>query len=141
MIAKRNPIGLTLTQNTFDYEQSLEWSDLLQRAAVVVVGLVIAFCLGTAVIRYWQASDPYIQEVLAQEGNASRGQAIFQMNCAVCHGIEATGEVGPNLRGVSDHRTRASLIKQVISGKTPPMPQFQPNPQDMADLLEYLEKL
>jgi len=88
-----------------------------------------------------QASEPYIKEVLAQEGNADRGEAIFKMNCAVCHGIEATGEVGPTLRGVSDHKTKVSLIKQVISGKTPPMPQFQPNAQDMADLLKYLEKL
>ncbi|MFZ4555923.1 MAG: cytochrome c, partial [Pseudanabaena sp.] len=26
-------------------------------------------------------------------------------------------------------------------GETPPMPQFQPSPQDMADLLSYLKQL
>jgi len=29
----------------------------------------------------------------------------------------------------------------VVSGETPPMPMFQPKPQEMADLLKYLEKL
>jgi hypothetical protein len=33
------------------------------------------------------------------------------------------------------------LIQQVVSGNTPPMPQFQPEAKDMADLLEYLEQL
>ncbi|MFM6660226.1 MAG: cytochrome c, partial [Microcystis panniformis] len=32
-------------------------------------------------------------------------------------------------------------IEQVISGKTPPMPKFQPDTQAMADLLVYLENL
>lgn len=97
--------------------------------------------LGIFSVRYWQASAPYIRDVLALSGDPGRGEAIFRMNCAVCHGIEATGEVGPSLRGVAAHRTRVSLIQQVISGQTPPMPQFQPTPQDMADLLEYLEEL
>ncbi|MFH7245838.1 MAG: c-type cytochrome [Spirulina sp.] len=94
-----------------------------------------------ATVRYVQASDPYIHEVLSLEGNLERGEAIFKMNCAVCHGFEATGEVGPTLVSVSDHRTKVSLIKQVVSGQTPPMPQFQPDPQAMADLLGYLESL
>jgi hypothetical protein len=29
----------------------------------------------------------------------------------------------------------------VVSGRTPPMPKFQPEAQEMADLLEYLENL
>ncbi|MBE7381924.1 MAG: cytochrome c [Leptolyngbya sp. SIO1E4] len=92
-------------------------------------------------VRHVQAADPYVQEVLALDGNERRGQDIFQMNCAVCHGIQARGEVGPSLLGVSARKSQARLIKQVVSGKTPPMPQFQPDPQDMADLLKYLESL
>ncbi|MCY7276760.1 MAG: cytochrome c, partial [Phormidesmis sp. CAN_BIN44] len=37
--------------------------------------------------------------------------------------------------------SRTRLIDQVISGKTPPMPQFQPSPQEMADVLSYLKSL
>lgn len=98
--------------------------------------------MGTALgMRQLQAADPYIHDVLTLEGDQERGQAIFQMNCAVCHGIAANGEVGPSLQQVSSRLSRVQLINQVISGKTPPMPQFQPDPQDMADLLDYLETL
>ncbi len=105
---------------------------------VLLLAVVVA---GVFLVRHVQASDPYIQAVLALPGNTSRGQEIFQMNCAVCHGLEAHGEVGPSLLEVSARKSKINLIKQVVSGKTPPMPQFQPNPQDMADLLKYLESL
>lgn len=106
-----------------------------------LLGIALAALLVVAGIRHLQASEPYIRDVLSLSGDQARGEAIFRMNCAVCHGIEARGEVGPSLHSVSDRKTKVSLIKQVISGKTPPMPQFQPEAQDMADLLEYLETL
>ena len=89
----------------------------------------------------FQKSDPYIDRVLAQSGNPTQGHAIFQMNCAGCHGLNADGKVGPSLRGVSARRNNMSLIEQVTSGKTPPMPQFQPSVKEMADLLQYLNTL
>ncbi|HEY9708744.1 MAG TPA: cytochrome c, partial [Oculatellaceae cyanobacterium] len=69
------------------------------------------------------------------------GYAMFQINCAGCHGLQADGRIGPSLQHVSSRKSKGSLIHQVISGETPPMPKFQPNPQEMADLLSYLEKL
>ena len=129
-----------MAQNTLN-ENTEDLNSLLKKAALVAVALVVTVVLSVVAIRYAQASDPYIQEVLALQGNGSRGEAIFNMNCSACHGLEATGEVGPKLLGVSDHKTKVGLIKQVISGETPPMPQFQPEPRDMADLLSYLEQL
>ncbi|MBD0336339.1 MAG: cytochrome c [Cyanobacteria bacterium Co-bin13] len=129
-----------MTQETFE-EQPSELTVLLQKEARVLFVLFVAVLTAILFARYLEAADPYIHQVLVLQGDHNRGEAIFRMNCAVCHGIEATGEVGPDLRGVSDHKNKVSLIKQVTSGKTPPMPQFQPNPQDMADLLEYLEGL
>lgn len=85
--------------------------------------------------------DPYVHEVLALEGDAVLGHAIFQINCSGCHGIMADGKVGPSLKSVSSRKSRTKLIEQVISGQTPPMPKFQPSPQEMADLLSYLEGL
>jgi mono/diheme cytochrome c family protein len=130
----------TLTDNALDKElqdQAINLPQLLGVLVLIVVTVVSVF-VG---VRHVQASDPYIQDVLALDGNADRGQEIFQMNCAVCHGIEANGEVGPSLLGVSARKSKVKLIKQVVSGNTPPMPQFQPKPEDMADLLEYLEQL
>ncbi len=129
-----------MAQETLD-KQAEDLSSLLKRAALSAITLVVAIVFSVVAVRYSQASDPYIREVLSLQGDHTRGEAIFRMNCAVCHGIEATGEVGPKLLGVSDHKTRVGLIKQVISGKTPPMPQFQPEPREMADLLNYLEQL
>jgi mono/diheme cytochrome c family protein len=133
-------ISLTLAPETLD-EQTEDLRSLLKKAALIAVALVATVVLSVVVVRYSQASDPYIHQVLSLEGNGERGEAIFKMNCAVCHGLQATGEVGPKLVGVSDRKTKVGLIQQVISGKTPPMPQFQPDPEDMADLLIYLEKL
>ncbi|HEY9689170.1 MAG TPA: cytochrome c [Coleofasciculaceae cyanobacterium] len=91
--------------------------------------------------QWFQPLDPYMQSVLELQGDRDRGRAIFSMNCAVCHGADGTGYVGPSLVGVSNRKSQVALIEQVISGKTPPMPQFQPAPRDMADLLCYLETL
>lgn len=85
-------------------------------------------------------ADPYIQEVLALQGNVNKGHDIFQINCAACHGSQGDGHVGPSLRNIPKRRSKSSLIHQVVSGETPPMPKFQPSPQEMADLLSYLEK-
>lgn len=108
---------------------------------LMVVAVVLTVLVVMVAFHQWQMSDPYIKSVLSLNGNSVRGHAIFQMNCAGCHGLQADGRVGPSLQGVSKHKSAIGLIHQVISGDTPPMPQFQPTPQDMADLLSYLEKL
>jgi len=97
--------------------------------------------MALALSQWFQPLDPYMQSVLELQGDRDRGRAIFSMNCAVCHGADGTGYVGPSLLNVSSRKSQVALIEQVISGKTPPMPQFQPAPRDMADLLCYLETL
>ncbi|ANV83258.1 cytochrome C [Picosynechococcus sp. PCC 7003] len=107
---------------------------------VIVLVLAIA-ALGIFGVYSTHASDPYVQQVLALQGDELRGNAIFQINCAGCHGPQADGNVGPSLRAVAQRKSDGRLIQQVISGKTPPMPKFQPAPQEMADLLSYLRTL
>ncbi len=116
-------------------------SSIIQRAISILVGLLLAAGILIWGVDAITTSDPYVRSVLEIAGDAGRGREIFQLNCAVCHGLEADGEVGPNLHEVSERKSRVALIEQVISGKTPPMPQFQPNKKDMADLLSYLETL
>jgi len=113
----------------------------IYRFSMVII--VVLFLISTFLITFHLAkmSDPYIKEVLSLQGNVSRGYEIFQINCAACHGQLADGIVGPSLEDVSHRKSRISLIEQVISGKTPPMPKFQPDSQAMADLLVYLENL
>ncbi len=104
-------------------------------AVLLIIGASI---LGSHLI---QVSDPYIHNVLSLNGDSVRGNAIFQINCAGCHGFQADGRVGPSLQHVSQRKSKINLIHQVTSGQTPPMPKFQPSHQEMADLLSYLEKL
>jgi mono/diheme cytochrome c family protein len=105
-----------------------------------MVGLSICLC---AIVGWHslQESNPYINSVLAKKGDPTLGHAIFQINCSGCHGIDAKGRVGPSLVDISKRKSPHSLIEQVTSGNTPPMPQFQPSHQEMADLLSYLATL
>lgn len=112
-----------------------------QRLIVTVLALALCIIITIVSIDIWRMSDPYVKSVLSLRGDTTQGQAIFQMNCSGCHGIQAEGKVGPTLIGVSKRKTRERIIHQVISGETPPMPQFQPSPAEMANLLKYLERL
>lgn len=105
------------------------------------LAILIVIPLAILGVQMAQASDPYVKNVLSLMGNPVQGKAIFQINCAGCHGLEADGLVGPSLQAVPKRKSRYGLIHQVISGETPPMPKFQPSAQEMADLLSYLEGL
>nr|WP_263858189.1 cytochrome c [Waterburya agarophytonicola] len=91
---------------------------------------------------YWRkTSDPYSSAVLSLSGDVQKGLAIFQINCAGCHSLQANRNVGPRLENISKRKSSRDLITQVTSGRTPPMPKFQPSQQEMADLLSYLSQL
>jgi mono/diheme cytochrome c family protein len=105
--------------------------------AVLALSLLIAALVGLPALR----SDPYTRSTLALSGSVDNGGRLFRLNCAGCHGLAAQGLVGPNLHGVDRRKNDRQLIQQVVSGRTPPMPRFQPEPQAMADLLAFLHSL
>jgi mono/diheme cytochrome c family protein len=111
----------------------------------VITALVLLAALACAILALVLLSashrDPYTQAVLAQPGSAQEGGRLFRLNCAGCHGLAAQGLVGPNLHGVDRRKSDRQLIQQVVSGRTPPMPRFQPDPKAMADLLAFLHSL
>ena len=107
----------------------------------LVVLAVVALVAMSALVASANSRDPYVTSSLEKVGDQEHGSKLFLINCAGCHGIAAQGVVGPNLHGVSQRKNDSALIQQVISGKTPPMPSFQPDPQAMADLLAYLHEL
>ena len=126
----------------------LTGSELLNEAprkrgliTALVVLAVVALVAMSALVASANSRDPYVTSSLEKVGDQEHGSKLFLINCAGCHGIAAQGVVGPNLHGVSQRKKDPALIQQVISGKTPPMPSFQPDPQSMADLLAYLHEL
>ena len=107
--------------------------------------LLVAVVTGTLLLALiWLPalqSDPYSRATLGLQGSVDNGGRLFRLNCAGCHGLAAQGLVGPNLHGVVRRKNDRQLIQQVVSGRTPPMPRFQPEPQAMADLLAFLHSL
>jgi len=118
-----------------------ELKNPIERIAIFAIALLLAITLASMTIRQFQVADPYVKSVMSLTGDQFQGSAIFQMNCAGCHISVGDSQVGPNLHRVSDRKSEFGLIRQVTSGQTPPMPQFQPSPQEMADLLSYLEQI
>ncbi|MFZ9147439.1 c-type cytochrome [Vulcanococcus sp.] len=108
---------------------------------LVVAALICVAVVVGAVFLPAARSDPYTRSTLQLAGSMEQGEQLFLINCAGCHGIAAQGLVGPNLHRVDARKNDRQLIQQVVSGRTPPMPRFQPEPQAMADLLAYLHTL
>ena len=86
-------------------------------------------------------SNKYILKTLELSGSNKDGDILFKMNCVGCHGITARGLVGPDLHSITNRLTDKKIIKQVTKGQTPPMPSFEIDPQNMANLLKYLHEL
>ncbi len=106
---------------------------------IVLAGVVcLLFIFGISTI--WRI-DPYIDSALKLEGSTEKGSQLFRMNCAGCHGVNAQGLIGPNLHDVSTRLSKTKIINQVTKGRTPPMPRFELEPQEMADLLKHLNSL
>jgi mono/diheme cytochrome c family protein len=109
-------------------------------AALLTLGATACIVLVLVVLPAAR-SDPYTRSTLQISGSVGSGGQLFRLNCAGCHGPAAQGLVGPNLHGVGKRKSDRQLIQQVVSGRTPPMPSFQPEPQAMADLLAFLHSL
>lgn len=124
-----------------EQRQTVTSDMVIQGLALFILTILLAVLVALVGLYQVRYSDPYVRDVLSLSGDPIQGHAIFQMNCSECHGYNADGKVGPSLLQVSDRKSRTRIIRQVVSGETPPMPQFQPNPQEMADLLRYLETL
>ncbi|MEB3234984.1 MAG: c-type cytochrome [Cyanobacteriota bacterium] len=111
----------------------------------LVAALLVSFAAACVIVALLvlpaARSDPYTRSTLDLSGSTENGGRLFLLNCAGCHGIAGQGLVGPNLHGVAARKNDRQLIQQVVSGRTPPMPRFQPEPQAMADLLAYLQSL
>ncbi len=107
----------------------------------LVVAAAVACILAVLLVLPAINQDPYTRQTLELTGSTEQGSKLFLINCAGCHGIAGQGVVGPNLHGVASRKNQQQLIHQVVSGQTPPMPRFQPEPQAMADLLAYLNGL
>ena len=108
---------------------------------MVLIVLLVAFIIFVLIYLKNHESNQYILKTLELEGAVKDGNALFKTNCVGCHGITARGLVGPDLHSITQSFNDKEIIKQVTGGLTPPMPSFEIDPQNMANLLKYLHSL
>ena len=108
---------------------------------MVFIVLFVAFIIFVLIYLKNHESNQYILKTLELEGSVKDGNALFKTNCVGCHGITARGLVGPDLHSITQSFNDKEIIKQVTGGLTPPMPSFEIDPQNMANLLKYLHSL
>ena len=77
----------------------------------------------------------------AEKIQIARGQKLFQLNCAHCHGTDARGDEGPDLHGVKKSDARiADIITNGIKGE---MPRFvnKLHDEDVKLLIQFIHSL
>lgn len=81
--------------------------------------------------------------VRAESGTPKAGEAVFNSNCASCHGLGGTGGRGPDLRGQLRNGDQdadlAKVVQNGISGTG--MPAFHMDKVDLEGLVKYIQKL
>jgi mono/diheme cytochrome c family protein len=76
-----------------------------------------------------------------------RGQAVFQIRCAVCHGLKGEGKVGPNLtdnywlHGDGSVLSILKISRQGVLDKAMPAWEHVIDGQDLADTAIYVHSL
>ena len=112
--------------------------EFIIKIVMLFASLLIAFAI---FFFNHQRDNEYTRKTLELDGSLTNGNGLFKMNCVGCHGITARGLVGPDLHDVTERLSDSQIITQVTKGLTPPMPSFEIEPQNMADLLTYLHTL
>jgi cytochrome c oxidase cbb3-type subunit 3 len=75
--------------------------------------------------------------------NASHGKQLFAEHCALCHGANAEGAVGPSLKDEAK-RKKPEQIRAQIMNPEPPMAKLYPSvlsEKDVDDLVAFVVKL
>ena len=104
---------------------------------VVLLLAVSAAILGLALWSPFSPSTP-AAPAGSSDGDPVRGATIFAASCAGCHGADATGGVGPALRGSG---LSAAEVSAVVASGRGAMPAGIVSGQDAADVAAHVASL
>jgi mono/diheme cytochrome c family protein len=114
-------------------------------AALLISGTVVGTFLGTARIVQSNISmtsaRPAAQSSASKDPKVMAGAKLFALNCAHCHGIDATGDEGPDLHKVT--KTDERIKSTILSGVKGEMPAFgkKLTENDAATLVVFIRSL
>jgi mono/diheme cytochrome c family protein len=114
-------------------------------AAVLISGTIIGAFLGTAHIVQSNISMPSsksgVQNSATKDPKVAAGAKLFALNCAHCHGIDATGDEGPDLHKV--RKTDERIKSTILNGVKGEMPGFgkKLTESDAATLVVFIRSL
>lgn len=79
----------------------------------------------------------------AQAGGPPDGEAVFNSNCASCHGMNASGGRGPDLHAQLRNGDQDADLIRVVKNGLPgtAMPAFHLDKDDLDALVKYIQKL
>jgi len=114
-------------------------------AALLISGTIIGAFLGTARIvqpNISMASNKSgVQNSATKDPKTATGAKLFALNCAHCHGIDATGDEGPDLHKV--RKTDERIKSTILNGVKGEMPAFgkKLTESDAATLVVFIRSL
>jgi mono/diheme cytochrome c family protein len=112
--------------------------------AILVAGVVVGGILGTA--RFVQANT--VTSASSSKTTApindprvALGAKLFGLNCAHCHGVDATGDEGPDLHKVT--KSDGRIKSMILNGVKGEMPAFgkKLNDEDVKNLIAFIRSL
>ena len=77
--------------------------------------LLVTVTLATFGLAKWHPFSPSAAPAASVAGDATRGREVFVVNCSGCHGMDATGGIGPSLLGSG--LSAAEVAEIVASGR------------------------
>lgn len=109
------------------------------RNPAVPFALLVLVAAGTLALALWHPFSPSAPTpAAAPPGDAGRGASIYATTCAGCHGADASGGVGPALRGSG---LTVGEVVAVVSAGRGTMPAGLVSGQDLADVAAYVATL
>jgi mono/diheme cytochrome c family protein len=101
--------------------------------SIAIAGAAVALAAGVG-----GCKEDY-DKILALEGDAVKGQILYENNCASCHGMEGEGISGPSLVEWVPQLTGTEILQTIVEGPGE-MTEFGDyfDDQQLADILEYL---
>jgi mono/diheme cytochrome c family protein len=98
-----------------------------------------------SLVRYvqsWKNPAPSSQQISRLRGNRSDGKEIFQKDCAMCHGLDGNGGIGPGLNRQSllANADREFFFETISIGRAnTAMPSWNDmTAQNIVDVIEYI---